>query len=289
MECPRCKSKSYSNPTLKLMVNDCGHSLCNSCVQLLFSRGQAPCPQCHINLKKSAFREQMFDDPMVDKEVNIRTKISKIYNKRYPEDFRSESEYDDYLEKIEELVWATMDGEEWARQDIMEYERTNQMLIRTNTAKSAKEMEILNQRIVDESARVEEVRKRLAVVDSEIERKRKEKESELIQKIETNGDISEVLLAKTNIQNTVESELMKEEVIMHHQEAQEIENYIYTEKESNNFGPTVPKEFNDYFSAIRSPAARQLAGGFTIELGLSRALNDAFSCLGWKSSLNAST
>jgi len=48
----------------------------------------------------------MFDDPMVDKEVNIRTKISKIYNKRYPEDFRSESEYDDYLEKIEELVWV---------------------------------------------------------------------------------------------------------------------------------------------------------------------------------------
>jgi len=106
MECPRCKSKSYSNPTLKLMVNDCGHSLCNSCVQLLFSRGQAPCPQCHINLKKSGWREQMFDDPMVDKEVNIRTKISKIYNKRYPEDFRSESEYDDYLEKIEELVWV---------------------------------------------------------------------------------------------------------------------------------------------------------------------------------------
>lgn len=100
------------------MVNDCGHSLCNSCVQLLFSRGQAPCPQvslqeyhkyrpntdsitrmplgffdnmffkCHINLKKSGWREQMFDDPMVDKEVNIRTKISKIYNKRYPEDFR---------------------------------------------------------------------------------------------------------------------------------------------------------------------------------------------------------
>ena len=78
------------------------------------------------------------------------------------------------------------------------------------------------------------------------------------------------MLAKTNIQNTVESELMNEEVIMHHQEgnrirfiissvthrrvynsnvltdkkAQEIENYIYTEKESNNFGPPVPKEFN---------------------------------------------
>ena len=29
-----------------------------------------------------------------------------------------------------------MDGEEWARQEIMEYERANQMIIRTNTAKA---------------------------------------------------------------------------------------------------------------------------------------------------------
>ena len=30
--------------------------------------------------------------------------------------------------------------------------------------------------------------------------------------------------------------------------------------------------FSAYFSAIRSPIERQLAGGFTIEVGLSRAL-----------------
>ena len=29
-----------------------------------------------------------------------------------------------------------MDGEEWARQEIMEYERANQMIIKTNTAKA---------------------------------------------------------------------------------------------------------------------------------------------------------
>ena len=39
------KSRSYQNPSLKLMVNDCGHSLCSSCVNLLFVHGQAPCPQ----------------------------------------------------------------------------------------------------------------------------------------------------------------------------------------------------------------------------------------------------
>ena len=42
-----------------------------------------------------------------------------------------------------------------------------------------------------------------------------------------------------------------------------------------------------YFDAIRSPVERQLAGGFTIELGLTRALSDAFSCLTWKSSLES--
>ena len=45
-------------------------------------RGQAPCPQCQINLKKTHFREQMFDDPAVDKEVFVRRKLLKIYNKR---------------------------------------------------------------------------------------------------------------------------------------------------------------------------------------------------------------
>lgn len=69
------------------MVNECGHTLCSSCVNILFIRGQAPCPQCQINLKKTYFREQMFDDPAVDKEVFVRTKLLKVYNKREA-DFR---------------------------------------------------------------------------------------------------------------------------------------------------------------------------------------------------------
>ena len=83
----KVKSTSYRNPTIRLMVNECGHSLCSSCVNILFIRGQAPCPQCQINLKKTYFREQMFDDPAVDKEVFVRTKLLKVYNKR-ESDFR---------------------------------------------------------------------------------------------------------------------------------------------------------------------------------------------------------
>lgn len=37
--CPRCKTTKYRNPSLKLMVNVCGHALCESCVDLLFLKG----------------------------------------------------------------------------------------------------------------------------------------------------------------------------------------------------------------------------------------------------------
>lgn len=37
--CPRCKTTKYRNPSLKLMVNVCGHTLCESCVELLFLKG----------------------------------------------------------------------------------------------------------------------------------------------------------------------------------------------------------------------------------------------------------
>lgn len=38
--CPRCKTTKYRNPSLKLMVNVCGHALCESCVDLLFLKGK---------------------------------------------------------------------------------------------------------------------------------------------------------------------------------------------------------------------------------------------------------
>ena len=42
-ECPVCKTTKYRNPSMKLLVNVCGHGLCESCVETLFAKG--------INLK----------------------------------------------------------------------------------------------------------------------------------------------------------------------------------------------------------------------------------------------
>ncbi|KFO22952.1 CDK-activating kinase assembly factor MAT1 [Fukomys damarensis] len=76
--------------------------LCESCVDLLFVRGAGNCPECGTPLRKSNFRVQLFEDPTVDKEVEIRKKVLKIYNKR-EEDFPSLREYNDFLEEVEEI------------------------------------------------------------------------------------------------------------------------------------------------------------------------------------------
>ena len=37
--CPKCKTTKYRNPSMVLMVNNCGHALCESCVDLIFNKG----------------------------------------------------------------------------------------------------------------------------------------------------------------------------------------------------------------------------------------------------------
>lgn len=35
----------------------------------------APCPECEIVLKRSKFRVQIYEDPLVEKELAIRRKV----------------------------------------------------------------------------------------------------------------------------------------------------------------------------------------------------------------------
>lgn len=51
---------------------------CENCVDMLFVRGSGYCVQCDTPLRKSNFRVQLFEDPTVDKEVEIRKKVLKM-------------------------------------------------------------------------------------------------------------------------------------------------------------------------------------------------------------------
>uniref|UniRef100_A0A4W5RHC1 MNAT1 component of CDK activating kinase n=1 Tax=Hucho hucho TaxID=62062 RepID=A0A4W5RHC1_9TELE len=128
--CPRCKTTKYRNQSLKRML--CGHA-CESCVDMLFVCGSGNCVQCGTPLK-SNFRMQLFKDPAIDKEVEIRKKVLKITRDF---DFSSLREYNDYLEQVEEIVYnLTNNLEVEGTKHIMEaYQRENRDIIQKNKAK----------------------------------------------------------------------------------------------------------------------------------------------------------
>ncbi|KAJ4298998.1 TFIIH/NER complex subunit [Kalmusia sp. IMI 367209] len=105
--CPVCKSSRYLNPNMRFLVNpECYHKMCESCVDRIFSHGPAPCPiaGCKKTLRKAKFRSQTFEDLKVEREVDIRRRVSKAMNKEEA-DFETLKDYNDYLEEVETITW----------------------------------------------------------------------------------------------------------------------------------------------------------------------------------------
>jgi CDK-activating kinase assembly factor MAT1 len=73
-------------------------------MEVLFVKGSGPCPDCGVILRKGQFRDQLFDDPFYEREVDIRKRILKDYCKT-EEDFATLREFNDYLEEIEHIVF----------------------------------------------------------------------------------------------------------------------------------------------------------------------------------------
>ncbi|KAG2149336.1 CDK-activating kinase assembly factor MAT1-domain-containing protein [Suillus clintonianus] len=113
-QCPVCKSDRYLNPKLRLLVSSCYHKMCESCIDRLFTLGPAPCPICQKVLRKLAFTPQTFEDLTVEKEIAVRRRIAKEFNKRR-EDFFDLHAYNDYLEEVEDITLK--EQEELERQE----------------------------------------------------------------------------------------------------------------------------------------------------------------------------
>lgn len=101
-KCPICKTDRYLSPRLRLLVSPCYHKMCESCIDRLFSLGPAACPECGQIVRKQQFSAQVFEDLSVEEEVNIRKRVSRLFNRK-PEDFPSARAYNDYLEEFEEI------------------------------------------------------------------------------------------------------------------------------------------------------------------------------------------
>nr|CDS29765.1 cak assembly factor [Hymenolepis microstoma] len=53
----------------------CSNLSCENCVEVLFARGSGLCVECKTPIRKVNFRYQLFEDPTVQKEVDIRKKV----------------------------------------------------------------------------------------------------------------------------------------------------------------------------------------------------------------------
>lgn len=296
--CPRCKTTKYRNPSLKLLVNICGHSLCESCVDLLFIKGSGACPECNTALRRSNFRLQLFEDPFIEKEIDIRKKILRDFNKK-EDDFAGLKEYNDYLEMIETIIFNlanNVDVEE-TRRMIETYKRDNKEQISKGKPKMSKDEEYLEM-LIEQEKHDSEVRRQMMDEETKREKntKRKNKEAlidELMFSDRSAKDIIAVHQLDQERQNEKEEGLPQQPATQFStgirlgaqssflpvpEENKEI--YRYSPVHLFVDGPELMEDDNlsslGYLSNVRATTDSEKAGGFDTRYSCRRALQDAF-------------
>lgn len=201
-QCPICKTSRYLNPNLKFLVNpECYHKICANCVDRLFSMGPAPCPyeNCGKMLRKNKFKQQVFEDLGVEREVDVRQRVSKTFNKR-AEDFPTLREYNNYLEEVEEIIFNLVNNidVEATQEKLQTYEQKNRDLILANSRRQKFDDEQQELR-----ARYDKERK-IKLIQLEVEMSKAEKEikeeaqKEYLEELSLSTSNPELLKTKMN-------------------------------------------------------------------------------------------
>lgn len=134
--CPVCRTDRYLQPKLNLLVSFCYHKMCESCIDRIFSLGPSPCPTCGLTVRKHQFKPQLFENLAVQKELAVRRRTAKIFNKR-EEDFTGENKDKDwnrYLEECEDITFKLLNSLDPVETEaaIKKYEQQNRQQIELN-------------------------------------------------------------------------------------------------------------------------------------------------------------
>ncbi|XP_054759629.1 CDK-activating kinase assembly factor MAT1-like [Lytechinus pictus] len=302
--CPRCKTTKYRNPSLKLMVNVCGHTLCDNCVELLFVRGAGTCPECKTPLRRNQFRVQLFEDSIIEKEVDIRRRVMKDFNKQEG-DFQTLREYNDYLEDIEHIVYNLTNGVdmEATRKKIENYRRENKELITKNRQMKSHDMMYLDALLEEEQQIKEERKQEYKFLEKQsLNQKKRNKEALLDELIYSDRPADQVIASHVSIQQNQEAPTYKappkkaievssgarlgvgfQDNFLPIPKIEEIP-YEYMEVEVYTFGPEAPSTqeeltSNGYVRHIRSASPSGVGGGYKEHMACQRAVEEAFSGL----------
>lgn len=289
--CPRCKTTKYRNPNMKLMVNVCGHNLCENCVELLFVKGSGACPECDIPLRRGNYRVQLFEDAQIDKEVDIRRRILKDFNRKQ-EDFETLRDYNDYLETIEDIIFNLTNNIEIleTNKKILAYKEKNKEEIIKNRSRYSRDALEIEDILATEHKNTNLKRRELHVIEeAEKAAKVRNKEKLIDDLMFGEGDATKIL---SEHRETVKQEESRMKTFSTGQETGqslvqvkvvEEEPYIYDEPVLVLRGPEPPNKQmlldNGFIQHIRSAAAPERAGGYVETLGCLRAVQEAMAGL----------
>jgi CDK-activating kinase assembly factor MAT1 len=149
--------------------------MCTSCVDRLFTSGPAPCPVagCHKTLRKKGFHTAFFGDLTIEREVDVRKRVGAVFN-RHEHEFETLRHWNDYLEKVEKLVFDIVYGTEAdkkkAEQALKEYAESNRTEILENERVDREEDEEIKRKGRQDAQTLRI--KRLAVAREEEEKRR---------------------------------------------------------------------------------------------------------------------
>lgn len=215
--CPICKTDKYLSPNMNFLINpECYHKICESCVDRIFSLGPAPCPypKCGRMLRKNKFKKQVFDDLSIEKEIDIRKRVSGIYNKT-EEDFESLKEYNKYLENLENVVFNLNNGidMEETETNLVKYENEHKIeILEKNMRESQKNSDLTKYQ--ESMARLKQeklkIQKQMEIEDLEYQKQQKQ---ELLDKLSSAKTAnSDELISQSNNNLLKRSSLRKRQL-----------------------------------------------------------------------------
>ncbi|EMG46321.1 hypothetical protein G210_3440 [Candida maltosa Xu316] len=214
--CPICKTDKYLSPNMRFLINpECYHKICESCVDRIFSLGPAPCPypKCGKILRKNKFKQQIFEDLSIEKEIDIRRKVNSIYNQT-EEDFATLKEFNKYLEDIEEIVFKLSNGidVEQTESELNKYESEHKLeILERNMRESQKNDDLVKYRDSMERLKQEKlkIQKQMELEDLEYQ---KQQQQDLLDKMTNSSTSSEDLIKQQQSQMAKRSNLRRKQL-----------------------------------------------------------------------------
>jgi len=275
---------------MKLMVNVCGHNICESCVELLFVKGSGACPECNIPLRRTNFRLQLFEDAQIDKEVDIRRRILKDFNK-HEEDFETLREYNDYLEMVEDIIFNLTNNLEIleTNKKIQNYKESNKEITVKNRTKLSREALEIEDILALEQKQSKQIKQELKVLE-EAEKMAKIKNKEKLIDDLMFGDENASKILEEHRETVAKEEKSKlfstgmetgAALPIHVAHTDEL--FVYTDPVIDGEGPPPPQQEDlhggGFTQHIKSANSTERAGGYEETIGCFRAVQEAMAGL----------